>query len=106
MNQIKPSIIPHLNIPQDKIAEFCRRHHIQSLALFGSVLSSQFQPESDIDVLVTFEPERIPGLAFFAMQDELSAIFKRKVDLNTVGFLSPYFRNQVLAEAEVIYEQS
>ncbi len=59
-----------------------------------------------MDVLVEFEPEHIPGLAFFAMESELSQILGRRVDLNTPGFPSPYFRDQVLAEAEVQYAQA
>jgi predicted nucleotidyltransferase len=95
-----------LTIPQNEIAAFCRRHHIRRLALFGSVLREDLQPNSDIDVLVEFEPEYIPGLAFFAMQDELSQILGREVDLNTPQFLSPYFRQQVQAEAMVIYDRT
>ena len=82
---------------------FCRRHHIRRLALFGSVLRDDFSPESDVDVLVEFEPGQVPGLAFFSMEEELSTILGRKVDLNTPGFLSRYFRDQVLAEAENQY---
>ena len=85
------------------IADFCRRHHIRKLALFGSVLRHDFSDDSDVDVLVEFDPEHIPGLAFFAMQRELSELLGRKVDLNTPNFLSRYFRDQVLAEAEVQY---
>jgi predicted nucleotidyltransferase len=94
---------PPINIPHDKIAEFCRRHHIRKLALFGSVLREDFRPDSDIDVLIEFDPKHIPGLAFFAMQDELSELFGRRVDLNTPKFLSKYFRNEVQAEARVEY---
>ncbi len=95
-------------IPVDrtKIAEFCRKHHIRRLAFFGSVLRNDFRPDSDVDVLVEFEPGREPGLAFFAMEAELSEILGRKVDLNTPNFLSPYFRAQVEAEAEAQYEQA
>lgn len=90
-------------IDQKKIAEFCRNHHIQKLALFGSVLRNDFRPDSDVDVLVEFEPNHIPGLAFFTMEAELSEILGRKVDLHTPNFLSRYFRNEVLSEAEVQY---
>ena len=93
----------NVSIPEDKIADFCRRHHIRRLALFGSVLGDDFGPESDVDVLVEFKPGHAPGLAFFAMEAELSEIIRRKVDLNTPGFLSRYFRDRVLAEAEVQY---
>lgn len=91
------------SIPKDEIAGFCRRHHISRLSLFGSVLTGDFRPDSDVDVLVEFQPGYTPGLAFFEMEEELSGILGRKVDLNTPGFLSHYFRDRVLAEAEVQY---
>ena len=69
-------------IDPGKIESFCRRHHIQQLALFGSVLREDFLPISDVDVLVEFKPGHLPGLAFFAMQEELSSILGREVDLN------------------------
>ncbi len=92
-----------ITFPKEKIAEFCQKHHIKKLAIFGSVLRPDFRDDSDIDVLVEFDPEHIPGLAFFAMQDELSGILGRKVDLNTPNFLSKYFLDEVLREAEVQY---
>ena len=95
-----------IHIPDDEIAAFCRRHHIRRLALFGSVLRDDFRPDSDVDVLVEFEPGHTPGLAFFSMQqqDELSQILGHPVDLNTPAFLSDYFREQVIAEADVRYD--
>jgi len=90
-------------VDSEKISNFCRRHHIRRQALFGSVLRKDFKPESDVDVLVEFEEGHVPGLAFFSMETELSEIFNCKVDLNTPQFLSPYFRDQVLGEAEVQY---
>ncbi len=97
-----------ISIPKEQIAEFCRKHYIRKLALFGSVLRDDFRPDSDVDVLVEFEPDHIPGLMRFAgMEIELSELLGgRKVDLNTPKFLSPYFRDQVLAEAEVYYGQT
>jgi hypothetical protein len=92
-----------ISIPKERIAEFCRKHHIKKLAIFGSVLRPDFRAYSDIDVLVEFETDHVPGLAFFAMEDELSAILGRKVDLNTPQCLSKYFRDEVLAEAVVQY---
>ena len=92
-----------LELPRQPIAEFCRRNHIRKLALFGSILRSDFLPDSDIDVLVEFEPGYIPGLAFFSMQEELSVLVGRKVDLNTPASLSPYFRDEVLHEAVTLY---
>ena len=93
-----------IDIPTEKIADFCRRNHIRRLALFGSVLRDDFGPDSDVDVLVEFEPGTRVGLRFFTMEMELSKILGRKVDLNTPGFLSDYFRDRVLAEAEVHYD--
>ena len=95
--------ISRIPIDGAKIANFCRKHHIRKLALFGSILRDDFGPESDVDVLVEFEPGHVPGLAFFTMERELCEILGRKVDLNTPHFLSPYFRDQVLAEAEMQY---
>jgi predicted nucleotidyltransferase len=93
-----------IDIPKDKIAEFCRRNRIRRLALFGSVLRDDFMPNSDVDMLVEFEPGARVGLRFFAIEAELSEILGRKVDLNTPGFLSKYFRDEVLAEAEALYD--
>lgn len=93
-------------LPHQKLIDFCRRYHIRKLSVFGSALRDDFSPASDLDVLVEFEPDHIPGLAFFAMQDELSALLKRRVDLNTPQFLSPGFRHEVLAQAEVLYDTS
>jgi predicted nucleotidyltransferase len=93
----------NIRIPQEKIADFCRRNHIRKLAFFGSVLRDDFRQDSDIDVLVEFDPAHIPGFAFFTMEEELSKILGRKVELNTPSFLSRYFRDKVLAEAEVQY---
>ncbi len=94
-----------ISVPQERIAEFCRRHHIKKLAIFGSALRADFREDSDLDILVEFDPEHIPGLAFFAMQEELSEILGRKVDLNTPECLSRYFRHNVLQEAQVQYAE-
>lgn len=91
--------------PKDEIAEFCRRHHIRRLSLFGSVLGDDFGPESDLDVLVEFAPGQTPGFAFVAMDEELSVIVGRKVDLNTPGFLSRNIRDEVMGEAEVQFAE-
>ena len=96
-----------IKVPQEEIAAFCQRHHIRKLAFFGSVLRDDFSPESDVDVLVEFEPEARVGLIGFAgMEIELSHLLNHQVDLNTLGFLSPYFREEVLREAEAAYEQA
>jgi len=93
-----------VEIPKQAIAEFCRRYHIRRLSLFGSILRDDFESDSDVDLLVEFEPGATPGFGFFGIQEELSAILGRKVDLNTPGFLSKYFRDEVLREAEVLYD--
>ncbi len=93
--------------PKDQIAEFCRLHHIRRLAVFGSALRSDFNENSDIDVLVEFEPGHVPGLFGMArLERELSRLLGgRKVDLRTPEDLSRYFREEVLNEAEVQYAQ-
>lgn len=90
-------------IPIDEVEAFCRTHLVSRLSLFGSVLGDDFSEDSDVDVLVEFLPGHTPGLAFFAMQEELSRILKYPVDLHTPNFLSRYFREEVLAQAENLY---
>ena len=93
-------------IDSDRVRDFCRRNHVRRLAVFGSVLRDDFAPTSDVDVLVEFLPGHTPGLSFFAMEQELSDILGHKADLNTTGFIDPAFRDDVLAEAETVYEQA
>ncbi|MBD2060605.1 nucleotidyltransferase family protein [Oculatella sp. FACHB-28] len=95
-----------ITVPHDRIAQFCQRHHICKLSLFGSVLRDDFRPESDIDVLVEFEPGKTPGLAIVTMQQELSELFDgRTVDLRTSQELSRYIHDRVMTEALVQYVQ-
>ena len=93
----------NIAVPEEEIVAFCRKHHVRKLAFFGSVLREDFSATSDLDVLVEFQPAHTPGLGFFAMETELSAILGRKVDLHTRASLSRYFREQALSEAEVQY---
>ena len=97
----------HFDISRDKIGEFCERNHIRKLSLFGSVLRGDFHPDSDVDILVEFEPEHVPGYIRLAgMELELSEILGgRKVDMNTLQSLSRYFRDEVVAGARVQYVQ-
>ncbi len=95
-----------IDIDQGAIASLCQEYHILKLALFGSVLRDDFRTDSDVDVLVEFEPGHTPGFGFIDVQDKLSEIIGREVDLNTPGFLSRYFRDRVMAEARIVYEQS
>ena len=94
------------NLSTEQIERFCRKHHIRSLAFFGSAVRDDFGPESDIDVLVSFEPDHIPGFAFFLIQAELSEMLGRQVDLQTANFLSPEIRHSALKEAVTAYEQA
>lgn len=91
-------------LPEDVVADFCRRHHIHRLSIFGSVLRDDFGPDSDVDVLVEFEPSHCVGLITLAgMENELSDLIGHRVDLTTPAGLSPYFRDEALAEAETRY---
>ena len=89
-----------------KLRSFCQKHHIRQLSFFGSVVRDDFGPQSDIDVLVKFEPGHTPGFDFFLMEVELSQLLGRKVDLQTLNFLSPEIRSSVLSEAVPAYEQA
>lgn len=104
MSTTRRKSINGLKIPYSDLAAFCRRHHIKSLALFGSVLRDDFGPNSDIDVLVEFQPGKTPGFFTIAeMEYELSPLFgNRKVDLRTPQDLSHFFRDRVVREAMVL----
>lgn len=94
-----------VEIPREAIEAFCRRNHIRKLSLFGSILTPRFSPESDIDILVEFEPDLGPGLlGIVRMERELSELLGRKVDLRTAGDLSRFFRADVVASALPQYE--
>ena len=93
-----------ISIPKDELAAFCRRNQIRRLSLFGSVLRDDFRSDSDVDVLVEFQAGAHLGLRFFEIEQQLGDLLGRRVDLNTPGFLSKNFRQQVLTEAEVLYD--
>ncbi len=94
-----------ISIPKNRIVEFCKRNQIRRLSLFGSVLREDFGPGSDVDVLVEFEPgARVGLIRLSGLEIELGNIVGRKVDLNTPGFLSKYYRDQILAEVDVQYD--
>ena len=93
-----------IGISDAALADFCRREHIRKLSFFGSVVRDDFRPDSDIDVLVEFERDHVPGLIRLAgMEQELSELLGRRVDMNTPGFFSEPLRDRVLAESEVGY---
>ncbi|MCX6844229.1 MAG: nucleotidyltransferase domain-containing protein [candidate division WOR-3 bacterium] len=95
---------PQVVIDRARLAEFCRRHHIRKLSFFGSVLGESFRPDSDVDVLVEFEPEHVPGLLTLAgLEIELSGLLGRKADVRTAEDLSRYFRDEVVAKAQLLY---
>jgi len=101
-------MIKNIEVPHEEIASFCKRHKVQKLAFFGSVVRDDFSLESDVDVLVEFKPEAEVGLFdLYEMEQELSQILGvRKVDLNTFQSLSRHFRQKILQEAEVCYVSS
>jgi predicted nucleotidyltransferase len=104
----KTTLKARYQMPKKVLAEFCRRHRVKSLALFGSVLRDDFTKDSDVDVLVEFEPDA--GVGFFElfdMEEELSIYFEgHTVEINTPNSLSRFFRDEVLKEAEVIYDKT
>ena len=90
---------------KDRLAEFCKRNHIRRLSVFGSALRGQLRPDSDLDLLVEFEPEHTPGLfSIVRMEMELTEVLGRKVDLRTPEDLSEYFRDEVVENADVQYQ--
>jgi predicted nucleotidyltransferase len=94
----------NINIPHETIAEFCKRNYIRKLSFFGSVLRNDFRSDSDVDVLVEFDPEHVPGFFGLAhLERELSEILGKKVDLRTPQELSKYFRDEVVSSAQVAY---
>lgn len=98
---------PGINIPDQILTEFCRRHHIRKLSLFGSSVRGEEAPDSDVDVLVEFDSGHVPGFfALSGMEMELSSLIGHRVDLNTPGFFSGLLKERVLAESEVQYAQS
>ena len=99
-------ITRRFRVPPEKLAGFCRKHHIKKLSLFGSVLTEDFRPDSDVDVLVEFESGHVPGFAIIDMEDELSRLVRRKVDLRTPNDLSRYFRDRVVRESMVEYDKT
>ena len=93
-----------IEIDGQRLARFCRRNQIRRLSFFGSVLRADFGPESDVDVLVEFAPEANMGLLEFVdLQRELSELLGRRVDLHTPASLSHFFRERIVASAEVAY---
>jgi len=100
METARIDLTKRVAVSPEVIADFCRRHRIRRLSLFGSVLREDFRPESDVDVLVEFEPEGVPSFfELVGMKEELIGLLGRDVDLKTPKALSPYFREQVLREA-------
>lgn len=94
-------------IPREEIAEFCRRHQIRKLSLFGSVIRDDFGPESDVDALVEFEPGQSPGLEIFDIEDEFGELFGgRKVDMLNPRYVNHRLRDEIFGTAQVIYDQT
>ncbi len=94
-----------LDVDRTKLDALCREYHVTRLAIFGSSLNGEDTAASDLDLLVEFEPGKIPGFGYFHLQDELSYLFGKTVDLNTPGFISPYFREEIIRTASNVYVQ-
>jgi hypothetical protein len=93
-------------IPFMELADFCQKHHIVRMWLFGSILRDDFRPDSDIDVLVEFDPDHVPGWEFYGeWHEELAAILSRPVDIGTPDSLRPWIRPRIMANAKVVYER-
>ena len=92
-------------IDRERLADFCRRHHIRKLAFFGSVLRDDFSPESDVDVLYEFDEQHVPGWEISDIEEELSKILGRRVDFVPAKYLNRWIRDRVLAEAEIQYAE-
>jgi uncharacterized protein len=100
----EPLSFARIGVPSDRIADFCGRHHIRWLALFGSVLRDDFRPDSDVDVLLEFEPEhRYTYFTLARIENELSSLIGRRVDLHMPKTLHPFLRDKVLGQAEALY---
>lgn len=106
MHENSISVLPQLGQYRSEVADLCRRYHIRKLALFGSVLRADFRVNSDIDVLVEFDADAHVGWEFIDIQDELSKLFGRSVDLHTPNSLSRHFREDVIRTAETLYERT
>ncbi len=96
-------VLHGIELPLELIAGFCRHNGIRRLSVFGSIVRDDFRPESDIDILVEFDPDVRVGLRFVRLEEELSAMLGRRVDLHTPASLSKYFRNEALGEARDVY---
>lgn len=104
MNRMGVMMQPQINIPKAWLEKFCVEHHITKMSLFGSVISDHFTSTSDIDILVEFNPDYIPGLfSFVEMRDLLSKHLGREVDLRTPEDISKLFRNEVIQQSYLIY---
>lgn len=99
-------MVQNIDIQTDRIADICRRHHIRKLSLFGSVLREDFRPDSDVDVLVVYEPGIPVGFRIYDIEAELSDLFGgRRIDIVNEKYLNPRLRKRILDEARVQYGQ-
>jgi len=96
--------VPQIDLDASVVAEVCQRHSIRELALFGSVTRDDFRPDSDVDILVEFDPDaRVDLFRFIDIKDEFTTLFGREVDLVVKKCLDPFIREEVLANREVLY---
>ena len=92
-----------IEVPTEKIRELCRRYQVSELSIFGSAARGSMTPDSDIDILVEFLPEANVGWEFFRLEEELSRLFGRRVDLGTKQSLKPWVRDRALHDAQIVY---
>ena len=97
-------LTPQIDFNRTQLEKLCRKYAVRRLALFGSVIRDDFSDDSDVDILVEFQPGTMIGLSFFSLQEDLSLLLGRQVDLSTPGFLSPRIREKVASEARLVYE--
>ncbi len=98
-------IFQKLPITESQLADFCRKHHIQRMSVFGSVLTDEFRPDSDVDFLVEFEPDHVVGWNIVSICDELERLVGREVDVANPKYLNRRIRKSVLESAELVYAQ-
>jgi hypothetical protein len=97
---------PNIDFSREALVDLCRRHHIRRLSLFGSVLREEFGPDSDIDVLVEFDPSHVVGFRIFRVEEELSRLFGgHRVDLVNPKYLNRHVKDRILSSAQVQYNE-
>jgi len=95
-----------IDVAQDRLDDFCQCHHITRMAFYGSVLRDDFHADSDVDVLIAFDPDHVPGWEMIGMMDELQHLLGREVDVTTFDAIHPLLRDKILASIRTVYERA